>query len=569
MEEVDVDALDRLFGRYTPEVIRTISLLSGDDVGVAKEHLARLRRQAALPGRQGDADGNIADDRNRPVSPEELVRSLRRDVRSRMRRGSDDGDARPTAPTGSPPETTTMPREPPRESSAREQEERSGSFSDGLAPRMRPRGSLLGGPSSAFSSGPISRQASAISTRHPPGVDGDVFTARRSRRAERGALHFEAVAPPPPVSGVGSSVDSPGPRSRVLGTRRTASDPAVADRRHPPTPTRRAQSDPVAAPHYYAKPPPPRRSLADILARRQPAASAARRDSPGTIPSEVQLQMAIELSLGDQERRLSAYSARRGRGAVAAPSQREDGSRPRSLLHPQTDDAATLRGLKAQRELRSRSGSLLRPPTDDPSTLRGGLTALSAPDAFEPDADELWDLAGSAAAERMRIECDARPGPDSTSAGGPRVADVSRLSAGQSPPPRGHPAERTLRSMRLWRWCRSQARTRAREGRDAAARAAADHPEEDEVDDDDDDGTSAGGDSQATLKMSGCGVVVRAVGGADDAAAPSWSSLCDLPAGREGDARRGGRTSTSCPAKLPGPMPTAMGTLFGDSTHKN
>ncbi|EJK50382.1 hypothetical protein THAOC_30655 [Thalassiosira oceanica] len=128
MEEVDVDALDRLFGRYTPEVIRTISLLSGDDVGVAKEHLARLRRQAALPGRQGDADGNIADDRNRPVSPEELVRSLRRDVRSRMRRGSDDGDARPTAPTGSPPETTTMPREPPRESSAREQEERSGSF---------------------------------------------------------------------------------------------------------------------------------------------------------------------------------------------------------------------------------------------------------------------------------------------------------------------------------------------------------------------------------------------------------------------------------------------------------
>ncbi|EJK54079.1 hypothetical protein THAOC_26367 [Thalassiosira oceanica] len=150
-----------------------------------------------------------------------------------------------------------------------------------------------------------------------------------------------------------------------------------------------------------------------MLARRQPAASAARRDSPGTIPSEVQLQMAIEMSLGDQERRLSAYSARRGRGAVAAPSQREDGSRPRSLLRPQTDDAATLRGgLKAQRELRSRSGSLLRPPTDDPSTLRGGLTAHSAPDAFEPDADELWDLAGSAAAERTanRMRRPARPG---------------------------------------------------------------------------------------------------------------------------------------------------------------
>ena len=60
MEEADadVDALDRLFGRYTPEIIRTVSLLSVDDANVAKEHLARLRRQAG-----GGTD--------RPVSPEE------------------------------------------------------------------------------------------------------------------------------------------------------------------------------------------------------------------------------------------------------------------------------------------------------------------------------------------------------------------------------------------------------------------------------------------------------------------------------------------------------------------
>ena len=46
-------------GTYTPEIIiRTVSLLSGDDANVAKEHLARLRRQAG-----GGTD--------RPVSPEE------------------------------------------------------------------------------------------------------------------------------------------------------------------------------------------------------------------------------------------------------------------------------------------------------------------------------------------------------------------------------------------------------------------------------------------------------------------------------------------------------------------
>ena len=183
------------------------------------------------------------------------------------------------------------------------------------------------------------------------------------------------------------------------------------------------------------------------------------------------------------------------------------------------------------------------------------MTTLSAPDAFEPDADELWDLAGSAAAARLDLETSARRPPPSSR----EAADVFLLSAGQSPPPRGHPAERTLRSMRLWRWGRSRARMRAR------LDAAADDPEDGGVYDD--DGRSAGGDSQDTLKMSGCGVVVRAVGGADDAVSPSSApaSLGVKLAGRGADSRGDG-TWASCPAKLKGRLPTAMGTPFGGST---
>ena len=316
MEKVDVDALDRLFGRYTPEIIRTISLLSGDDATVAKEHLAHLRRQAEVSGRTDD--GKIPDGPNRPVSPEELVQSLRRDLRSRLRRGSD-VHARPT---GSPSETR-MPRQSPHESSLHEQE-RSGGFSDGLTSQMRPcsRAPLGGfssafssGPSSAFSSGPISMRT-AISSRDAPGNDDNDFPFRKSRRAERAALHFETVSPPPLLPGDGPSVDSPGLRtslrSQVLGTRRTASD------RHE-LPTGRKQSDPIAAQHlYYAKSSSsPHWSLTDE--REGQPASIPRRDSPVTIPSEVQLQMAIEMSLGEQERRLSLYNARRGAGAAPPP----------------------------------------------------------------------------------------------------------------------------------------------------------------------------------------------------------------------------------------------------------
>ena len=50
MEEVDVDALDSLFGRYTPEVVRTISVLSGDDAALAREHLAALRARLGGAG---------------------------------------------------------------------------------------------------------------------------------------------------------------------------------------------------------------------------------------------------------------------------------------------------------------------------------------------------------------------------------------------------------------------------------------------------------------------------------------------------------------------------------------
>ena len=106
MEEADadVDALDRLFGRYTPEIIRTVSVLSGDDAGVAKEHLARLRRRTRpekieKTGQdQKRSDGEV--DVDGPVSPEDLVRSLSLDVRSHQKRragrGGDVGRARPT-----------------------------------------------------------------------------------------------------------------------------------------------------------------------------------------------------------------------------------------------------------------------------------------------------------------------------------------------------------------------------------------------------------------------------------------------------------------------------------------
>ena len=138
---------------------------------------------------------------------------------------------------------------------------------------------------------------------------------------------------------------------------------------------------------------------------------------------------------------------------------------------------------------------------------------------------------------RMRIR---RP-PPAAGPASPPAPDPAEphwdISEGGSPPPRGHPAERTLRSLRLWRFGRrSQARTRARARLEEDSAESVRTPN----DDDDDDGRSVGGDSQATLRMSG--------------------SLCS-PEGRAVGAGGDGPPSP-CPAKESGSLPTAMGTPF-------
>ena len=437
MEEadVDVDALDRLFGRYTPEIIRTVSVLSGDDAGVAKEHLARLRRRTR-PGKfeksgrdQKRSDGEV--DVDGPVSPEDLVRSLSLDVRSHQkRRAGRGGDVGRARPTGTPQEKSRMreafyqartsahehgnaPTGRPREGPDQHQY-RTGGYSDGLPSPMQPRGGLFDGPPSAFSSTPMSR----------PGTD-DSPTRRIRACAGQGARRSTDIGPPPPVSAYALG--------RFLGTRRTAPD-----------------SYPAAAPRH---------------ARRRPADISGGLQLQMAMSSVTQTQMAIEMSFGEERR-------------------------------------------ERERRMRIRR----------PNPAASGPASPPAPDPAEPH----WDI-----------------------------------SEGGSPPPRGHPAERTLRSLRLWRFGRrSQARTRARARLEEDSAESVRTPDDD---DDDDDGRSVGGDSQATLRMSGS-LCSPSVGGDSQATLRMSGSLCS-PEGRAVGAGGDGPPSP-CPAKESGSLPTAMGTPF-------